>query len=214
MRKNLPLALDKIFIVEGGYVDDPNDNGGATNMGITIGTLSKWRNYQVSKDEIKSLTRKEATEIYKSWYWDPVKADHLPPGVDVVVFDMAVNAGPSRAAKILQQVIGVTVDGKIGPKTIAAVKAMDPVEVIKAYTKARLDFYRSLRDWKHFGRGWTNRARKVEEVALGVLSGHSKGQVTPQAPTLPENKPAIETALQSLLQAILNWLMKNLKNGK
>jgi lysozyme family protein len=207
MRQNLPLALDKIFIVEGGYVDDPNDNGGATNMGITIGTLSKWRNYQVSKDEVKSLTRKEATEIYKSWYWDPVKADDLPSGVDVVVFDMAVNAGPSRAAKILQQTIGVTVDGKIGPKTIAAVKAMDPVEVVKAYTTARLDFYRSLGDWKHFGRGWTNRARKVEEVALGVLSG----QV---APTLPENKPAIETALQSLLQAILNWLMKNLKNGK
>lgn len=220
MRKNLPLALDKIFIVEGGYVDDENDNGGATNMGITIGTLSDWRGYQASKDEVKSLTRKEATEIYKKWYWDPVKADHLPSGVDIVVFDMAVNAGPSRAAKILQETIGVTPDGKIGPRTLAAVKAMDPAEVVKYYTEARMGFYRRLDDWQHFGRGWTNRARKVQTVALdaiaseSALNSHSSAHVASKGPTLPENEKPTKTALQSLIEALIKFIIEYFSNRK
>ena len=160
----MPIML----VYEGGYVDHPNDPGGATNMGVTIGRLSEVRGRKVSKAEVKALTLAEAQEIYDRYYWRPVRGDDLPYGVDLTVFDYGVNSGPSRAAKELQRVVGATVDGRIGGETLKATILADGKRVIKAICARRLSFMRSLRIWETFKRGWSRRVADVEAKALAM----------------------------------------------
>lgn len=162
-------CLAEVLRHEGGYVDHPNDPGGATNLGITRATLSDWRGRPVTKSEVRALTVAEASAIYRARYWDPVRGDALPPGVDLAVFDFAVNSGPGRAARTLQQVLGVTQDGAIGPITLAAIaRAPGPVTIIMDLCDARMRFLRGLGTWPTFGRGWTRRVAEVEAAAMGV----------------------------------------------
>lgn len=153
---------------EGGLVNHPRDPGGVTNRGITIGTLRKWRGQDVSPEDVAALTEAEARAIYRARYWNPVKGDELPPGVDLAVFDFAVNSGTGRAARALQGVVGVQQDGAIGPRTLAAVRVMDPREVVTNLCDGRLVFLRSLRHWDTFGRGWGNRVADVRQKALAM----------------------------------------------
>jgi lysozyme family protein len=97
----------------------------------------------------------------------------LPAGVDLVVFDMAVNGGPGRAAKILQEVVGVKPDGGIGPMTLAAVASWPPVDTITGFSEARRKFYRGLPTFETFGKGWLRRVDEVEAEALKVAQGGS-----------------------------------------
>jgi len=152
---------------EGGFVDHPRDPGGATNMGITLRTLREWRGDDtLTADAVRNLTEAEAKEIYLARYWNPVRGDQLPPGVDLAVFDWAVHGGVGRAARDLQTVLGVTVDGAIGRQTIAAVQHADPAEVIRGICGRRLAYLRSRPHWDAFGRGWERRVRAIEEAAL------------------------------------------------
>jgi hypothetical protein len=109
---------------EGGYVDNPADPGGATNMGITLATYREWSdNPDLGAAQVQDMTRRTAEAIYRSSYWNPLCADALPQGVDLSVFDRGVNAGIWRSARLLQRAIGFTgdeVDGCIGPKTLGA----------------------------------------------------------------------------------------------
>src|SRR3954447_9587673 len=86
---------------EGGYSDMPGDPGGATNMGITRATLADWRGAPVSKDDVLSLERDEAAAIYRRRYWDAIRGDELPAGLDLALFDDAVNSGPRMAVRDL-----------------------------------------------------------------------------------------------------------------
>jgi len=162
--KNLDAALEIIFRHEGGYVWNPHDPGGETNMGISKRAYPRL--------DIKNLTKDQAATIYRNDYWNKVRGDDLPPGVDLSVFDMAVNAGPSRSAKILQKVIGTTKDGVIRVITLktvteAAYDDLAPYRyVIQDYYIARLDFYRGLSGWDRFGRGWTRRADETRDASL------------------------------------------------
>src|SRR5690606_8907906 len=117
--KNFQQALEKVLKHEGGFVNHPADPGGATNKGITIKVYQQFKKGATVAD-LKKITDAEVSAIYRKNYWDAVKADQLPSGLDYAVFDFAVNSGPSRAAKCLQETLGVTVDGKIGPRTLAA----------------------------------------------------------------------------------------------
>ncbi len=159
-------ALAFVLKREGGFVNDPRDNGGATNLGVTRGTWSSWIGKPASVDDIKALTPAKVAPLYKAWYWAPVKGDELPGAVALCLFDFAVNAGPSRAAKLLQGVVGASKDGKIGPATIAAVKALPVAEVVRRFQNARRDYYRALDDFPHFGRGWLRRCDETETEAL------------------------------------------------
>jgi lysozyme family protein len=151
---------------EGGFVDHPRDPGGATNMGITLRTLRDWRgDDSLTADAVRDLTEAEAREIYLARYWNPVRGDELPPGIDLAVFDWAVHGGVGRAARDLQTVLGVTVDGAIGRQTIEAAKRADAHEVIRALCERRLTHLRSRPHWDAFGRGWTRRVREIEEAA-------------------------------------------------
>lgn len=155
---------------EGGFVDDPDDPGGATNMGITIGTLRAWRGQPVTVEDVRTLSQQEARAIYRANYWNPLKCDELPLGVDMVVFDFGVNAGIRRSAMTLQQVVGVAQDGIVGPETLAAVSKSAPAEVVDRFGTARLAYYKALRDWPEFGKGWTDREAESQSEARALMS--------------------------------------------
>jgi lysozyme family protein len=118
---------------------------------------------------MRALTRTDVGPLYKRKYWDKVKGDDLPSGVDYVVFDAAINSGAGRATKWLQACVGVDPDGNIGPKTLAAVRAFNPEQLIKDYSKRRLSFLSDLSTWETFGRGWARRVNEVETVGLKLL---------------------------------------------
>ena len=168
---NFKPCLDIVLVQEGGFVDNPNDPGGATNLGITKATLEKWRGETVSVDDVKALTREEAAEIYRAHYWNALHCDALPAGVDLVTFDMGVNAGPGRSARMLQKAVGAAQDGAIGPATLAATRAANASDVIRSITASRLAFYQGLPTWGTFGKGWTRRANEVERAALAMVKG-------------------------------------------
>jgi len=116
------------------------------------------------------LDEDDVRPIYQKNYWDRIKGDKLPSGLDLCVFDFGVNAGTGRAAKYLQKMIGTTADGGIGPNTLKAVKAYVKenglVETIKKYQANRQDYYESLSTFETFGRGWTVRNNDTTEMAI------------------------------------------------
>jgi lysozyme family protein len=168
MKDNFEESLKMILHHEGLFSAHPSDPGGATMRGVTQAVYEDWVDRPVTEDEMKSLTVADVTPIYKQNYWDRVKADDLPSGVDFAVFDLAVNGGVGRGAKMLQAVVGVKQDGGIGPQTLAAVANMDAVDIIYNYTARREDFYRSLSTFDTFGRGWLRRNEKTQIDALAM----------------------------------------------
>jgi lysozyme family protein len=162
------LCLPLILAHEGGYVDHPADPGGATNLGITLATLSAWRGATVTKADVRALTQKEAGAIYRARYWNAVRGDDLPPGLDLAMFDYAVNSGVGRAAKDLQGLVGAVQDGAIGAKTLAALDGMPAAHLVTRLCDTRLAFLRGLKTWPTFGKGW---ARRVEETRAAALAG-------------------------------------------
>src|SRR3954454_10905388 len=162
---NFEASLALVLKHEGGFSDHPADPGGATNLGITRATLARVRGRPVTVDEVRALTPREAAAIYRRFYWDPVKGDELPPGVDHAVFDCAVNAGVARAAKLLQRVLRTPDDGVIGPGTLAALATAAPGETIGRFSRERLSFLQRLPTWSTFGRGWNTRLAAVEREA-------------------------------------------------
>ncbi|MGP9822586.1 glycoside hydrolase family 108 protein [Salinarimonas sp. NSM] len=158
-----------VLQLEGGYVDDPRDPGGATNMGITLSTLRDWRkDPSLGPDDVKALTETEAKAIYRASYWNPMQCDGLPAGVDLSVFDFGVNAGPSRSVKLLESLVGTTQDGVMGPQTLAATAAQDAPDLIRRFADGRIAYYKSLSGWDRYGTGWTNRTNTVEKDALAM----------------------------------------------
>ena len=154
---------------EGGYVNHPKDPGGETNLGVTKRVYEEWGGTK----EMKDLTVEDVEPIYKKNYWDKIKGDDLPDGLDLCVFDFGVNAGPGRAAKFLQRMIGTTVDGGIGPMTLAKVneyvKENTIEETIEKYQSMRQEYYESLSTFETFGRGWTRRVEETTKMALDLI---------------------------------------------
>lgn len=164
-------SITLVFGHEGGYVNDPADPGGPTKYGITQKTLSAWRGKPVSAAEVQGLTLAEASKILQAQYWRPVRGNDLSSGVDHAMFDYAVNSGPAQAAKTLQRIVGVEVDGIIGARTLAAANNRTAAQLIDALCDARLVFLRGLRTWKRFGKGWASRVERVRREAKGLLNG-------------------------------------------
>jgi lysozyme family protein len=163
-------CLACVLTHEGGYVAHPADPGGHTNLGVTKDTWERWVGRSVSVDAIKALTVSDVTPVYREKYWDRAKCGLLPVGIDYCVFDTAVNSGPGRAVKFLQEVVGSTPDGVIGPLTLRAVHAMNPRDVIDGYCDKRLAFLQELKTWPTFGRGWGRRVDEVRRTAHEMLA--------------------------------------------
>jgi lysozyme family protein len=167
---NWEQAFKQMLASEGGYVNHPSDPGGMTNLGVTKRVWEEWVGRESNEKEMRSLTPEMVEPLYKRKFWDACKCDELPAGVDYLVFDFAVNAGPGRSAKILQTAVDVPADGGIGPITLAAVKAQDPTELIQKFSDAKEDFYRSLITFETFGKGWLNRVAAVKVKANSMLA--------------------------------------------
>ena len=166
MKDNFEESLKMILHHEGLFSAHPSDPGGATMRGVTQAVWEDWVDGPVTEDEMRSLTVADVTPIYKKNYWDRVKGDHLPSGVDFAVFDLAVNGGTGRGAKMLQKVVNITQDGGIGRNTLAAVSRMTPVDIIEQYAAEREAFYRRLKTFDTFGRGWLRRNEETRIAAL------------------------------------------------
>ena len=149
---NYDDAFERVIGHERGYVDDPDDPGGETKYGISK------RSYP--GEDIAGLTLDRAMEIYKRDYWDLCRCDELPDGVDFLVFDAAVNSGVHRSVQWLQEAVGATMDGVLGPRTLAAVASLSSFLVAARLCGVRLGFMADLDTWEHFGRGWARRIAK------------------------------------------------------
>jgi len=165
---NFQKSLQLVLTEEGGNDDDPADHGGRTSRGITQREYDAWCKEQglVTMD-VWQATQKQIDQIYYQEYWLPV-CDLLPSGVDYMYFDMAVNAGPYRAAVLLQRALGVTADGRIGPMTRQSISTADPRWLIDRFTVLKKEFYTNLHQPK-FLRGWLNRANFVQNAALAMI---------------------------------------------
>lgn len=170
MQNNFDACLAEVLKHEGGYADHPADPGGATNRGVTKRVWEEWVGHEVTKDDIKALTVEDVTPLYRKRFWDACKCDNLHAGVDYVVFDVAVNSGTGRAAKFLQEAVGATPDGSIGPRTLAAADSFGPKLIINKICDRRESFYRSLPTFATFGKGWLRRNDEVHKKALEMAA--------------------------------------------
>jgi lysozyme family protein len=164
-------CLPIILRFEGGFVDDPHDPGGATNLGVTIGTLSGWLGRQATVDEVLALTPATVAPIYQADYYNASHACDCPTGVDLMVFDEAVNQGVGRAIRSLQSAAGVASDGLFGPATRVAVAAAAPADLITGIAAGREARYRSLPGFQRYGEGWLNRLATAKADALTMAAG-------------------------------------------
>jgi uncharacterized protein (TIGR02594 family) len=210
---------------EGAYVDHPEDPGGATNMGITLRTLSEWRGRPVSKAEVRALSRQEAWQIMKARYYDIIRGDDLPLPVAVAVYNAAVLSGTGRAARWLQTSlrqlgVNVAVDGAIGPQTLAAVANVDATQLAQTFFAVQEAFLRSLRIFPTFGRGWMNRLNDVRSFALNLrrqaMNSDGGGDPVPvrrPAPA-PDHDPPDEHELTPVNNALGETVGKALDGRK
>jgi lysozyme family protein len=170
MKENFPAALNALLKHEGGYVNHPSDPGGMTNLGVTKRVWEEWVGHKVDEKQMRALTPELVAPLYKKKYWDKVCGDELPTGLDLAVFDLAVNSGPGRAAKMLQKVLGVPQDGAIGPQTLAKAVNVDSSKLIADYNAERLAFLQALPTWGTFGKGWGRRVAEVTEQATHMTA--------------------------------------------
>jgi lysozyme family protein len=172
--ENYQTCLEMILHHEGGYVNHPKDPGGETNLGVTKRVYEEWTMSQdlITKD-MKDLTVEDVAPIYRKNYWDRIKADNIPAGLDLCVFDFGVNAGTGRSAKFLQTMIGTVADGGIGPNTLRALALYIESEGVEASIKnfqaERQGYYESLSTFDTFGRGWTRRVDETTDSAIKMI---------------------------------------------
>lgn len=178
MKANFESALDHVLAFEGGYVDHPDDPGGATNLGITRATLARYHGRPVSKAEVRALDPATAKNIYRRFYWQALRCDEMPAGVDLALFDGGVNQGTGRAARLLQAALKVSVDGIIGPVTLGAARSADPPKLLNEFMAQRMRAYGRLsRLFRTFGLGWSRRLMAAHGAAQRLMAEAQKGAI-------------------------------------
>jgi lysozyme family protein len=169
---NFERALKLVLVHEGGYVNHPEDPGGETNKGVTKAVYDSWRRARrLPIQSVRNITDFEIQGIYRLLYWDRIRGDDLPAGVDYAVFDFSVNSGVGRASHFLQEAVAIASDGIIGGGTLEATARFLPATVINKLCDHRLSFMRGLRIWATFGRGWQARVDGVRKAALAMTGG-------------------------------------------
>jgi lysozyme family protein len=173
---NFQKALKHVLIHEGGYADDPRDNGGPTMKGITQRVYDAYRQRKGrDKTPVRNITTKEVEDIYRTQYWDAVRGDDLPSGVDYATFDFAVHSGAGRAIKELQAAAGVRMDAHLGTVTLDEIALASHEDTIRKLQDRRRAFIRKLSSYKHFKRNWERRVNEVETTALTMVDQDSWG---------------------------------------
>ena len=199
--KSVRQIAEEIVAREGGYVNDPDDPGGATNFGVTIHTMRRLgldldRDGDVDARDVRALKRDQAVDIFIRHYFEKPRINLLPEPLQASVFDMYVNAG-SNAVKILQRLLSefqepVTVDGAIGPQTAAAASrafAKAGVHLIDAYGIARRNYYFRIADRRAASRkyartraggkgGWIRRAEEFISAQFHMSNSEFQRRVS------------------------------------
>jgi hypothetical protein len=170
MDANFSRCLAWLLESEGGYSNHPDDPGGMTNLGVTALAWGKWSGKPTTEADVRALTPAAVAPFYKDAYWNCVKGDDLPSGVDYAVFDFAVNSGVNRAIRYVQSIVDVTQDGMFGPVTLAAIKATDPKWFVQRLCSARQRYLETLPTFRAFGRGWTKRVQTVAARAAEMAA--------------------------------------------
>jgi lysozyme family protein len=170
-------SLRRLLAAEGGYTNHPSDPGGPTNFGITLADFRRHARPGATAADIRAMKVEEAKAIYRVHYWNAVRCDELPAGVDYCVFDYAVNSGTTRAAKVLQRVLARPATGRVDAETLRLARAGDARKIIAAICDERLRFLRGLKTWPVFGTGWS---RRVQSVRVAALAMASHGAAVPQ----------------------------------
>jgi len=192
----------EIVAREGGYVNDPDDPGGATNFGVTIHTmrhlgLDLTRDGKVNAADVRALTRPQAVDIFINHYFKGPRVADLPEAIHATVFDMYVNAG-ANAVRILQRLLvemghAIGVDGGIGPQTVNASQAAyvdAPNYLADAYGIARRNYYYALADARPASRkyarrrdggkgGWIKRAEEFISPRYHLSAAEHQARVSP-----------------------------------
>ncbi len=177
MDANFSACFNATLTYEGGYSDNPHDPGGATYRGVTQRVYDGYRlTHHLGTQWVRRMTDAECEDIYRTQYWIAARCPDLPPGLDLCQYDEAVNTGPVEAARLLQQALGVPVDGVFGFGTMGAVQSCKNVpDLIHKVCAVRLSFYHRLKSWIFFGVGWNSRDLGIEAKALAMYAASLKG---------------------------------------
>ena len=169
MKENRDAWIGLLFSddIEGGWLDRnlKDDPGGKTNRGVTIGCYSDYLGRPATDQELRAITAEKAREIAIAMYWNPVNADKLPDGIDIYAADFAWHSGWPQAGRVLQRLVGVEIDGFVGDKTLTAVRAQKPIDLLESYHLARLAFLEGLANWEANSNGWRKRCRLMHSLA-------------------------------------------------
>jgi lysozyme family protein len=171
-KNNFEKCLAITLREEGGFVNNPADPGGMTNLGVTKNQWEKYVGHEVTEEDMRALTPAIVSPFYQKMYWNVVDGDNLPIGFDLCVFDFAVNAGPGRSAMKLQEMLCVTQDGGIGPITISKLQEYETAHgqqtTIMNFQNIRTQYYESLPGFGTFGKGWLRRVNEITALALNM----------------------------------------------
>jgi lysozyme family protein len=207
MEANFAPALARVLVYEGGKANNPKDPGGKTNFGVTQRTYSAWLVTQKRPSaDVYNITHDEVATIYKNEYWDKVHGDDLPSGLDLVVFDGAVNSGVGTSVMWLQGALGISIDGGIGAKTEAAIVGCDDEKTIDAYCSRRLGSLERLTTWSTFGKGWSARisnCKKIGDAWAEAGAGENVGPAPVQVDSLGgHNKASMDDLKTSAISVV------------
>lgn len=169
MTTSFERCLTFILKQEGGFVNNPKDPGGMTNLGVTQGQWERFLGRKVDDGEMIALTPETVAPFYKSRFWDFCRCDELPLPIALCVFDSSVNQGPSPAAKILQRCLKIDVDGIVGSMTIKTAESVPIDGLIAGFCSAREKEYRKSPDFTTFGVGWLARNERCERAAYQLI---------------------------------------------
>jgi len=168
---------------EGGYSNHPSDPGGPTKFGITIADYRRHVMPNATAADVRAMRLDEAKAIYRAKYWAALRCDELPAGLDYAVFDYGVNSGVGRARKVLQRLLGIADDDRIGDAMLAAAHRHDVRDLIVRLCEERLAFLKRLKAWPVFGAGWRRRVAEVRAAALAMAeSGQAAAPARPVRP--------------------------------
>ena len=168
MTGNFKECLAIVLKSEGGYINDSRDSGGMTNLGVTKRVWEEYTGHEADEKTMRGLTPEKVAPLYEQRYWRPTYCEVLPRGLDLLVFSMGINAGTGRSVKLLQQSIGCSHDGVIGPRTMGLIKQSNIADLIGNFSEARRNYYKSLKTFPTFGKGWLARVDREESEALNM----------------------------------------------
>lgn len=207
---NFEPALARLLRHEGGYSNHPSDPGGPTNFGITIADYRKYVKREATAADVKAMRVEDAKAIYRARYWDAMRCDDLPAGVDYAVFDYGVNSGIGRSGKVLRRVLGLDdTTSSVSDDVVAAARGANAAKLVDAICDERLRFLKSLKSWNVFGNGWGRRVAEVRVVGVAMASAPPATAAPPPSPIMP-HRPE-QPAACGLFHVLISALHATLK---